>query len=70
MSADTRWTIIVAPLDETGVTETIVLTNEEADCFQVEGGIMLWTRPTGTGSYHDERLVPHSRLLDYRKETL
>lgn len=65
-----RWTVIIAPLNETDVMETIVLTNKEAHCFTAEGGVMLWTRPNGTGSYYDERLVPYSRLLDFRQETV
>lgn len=69
-AATVRWTVWIRPGDETDTDERVILDNTEAHVRCFDGGVVIETRPTGFGDYHDERVVPWAQVIDYRKETL
>lgn len=65
----TRWTLILrGPGDE--LDEHLTLLSTAGRAYWFDGGIVIQTRPTGFGDYHDERVIPWAYVIDYRKETL
>lgn len=68
--ANIRWTVWIRGGDTTDLDEQMTLLNTAANVYWFDGGVVIQTRPTGFGDYYDERVVPWSQVIDYRKERL
>ncbi len=68
VAASVCWTIRFKPLPGFDPDSGITLFDTEANVYYFEAGVVVQTRPTGIGSYYDERVIPWSEVMDYREE--
>lgn len=66
----TVWDIWIRAGDSTDLDEQLTLTSDASYAYWFEGGVVIQTDPTGFGDFNVERVLPWSRITDYRKSNV